>query len=335
MKFPTSLLLGCMTVVGLLLNVSAAQAASCPNVTPSTVLAMSNIIIPRGTPNGAPLPSLTVSSGSIDSFKCGANDSTYTSSQLGIKGYGTASAQIGGRNVFLLGNSGIGYTLAGRDYNNCTGVVALYITVDPNTIMCGGTYFTGQPVKGGITVNFYKVGDIKPGNVASQMVGAVIFKLNGSWISPEAVVRTSAFTVTSQGCSLTNTNVVVPMGTINSSQFSGVGSTTEQKDFSIPLDCDSGTKLAVTISSGGAGSWNAASGLINLDAPSSGALAGGVKLQILSNNKPVALNTPLSLGAIPTAGAFNIPLQARYYQSASTVTAGQANASATFIFTYD
>lgn len=65
--------------------------------------------------------------------------------------------------------------------------------------------------------------------------------------------------------------------------------------------------------------------------------ATGVGLQLLDGSgNPFPLNTAETMTSYNggTGGSYTIPMRARYYQTAATVTAGQANASMTLFMTY-
>lgn len=133
-------------------------------------------------------------------------------------------------------------------------------------------------------------------------------------------------------CTVSNTAVPVPMGIVNRSDFKGVGTTAGQKDFSVPLNCAAGTKIHIALA--GTAHSSGAPGVLALSA-SSGTVAQGAGLQLLYKSAPVAFNTQIDAGTAASAGAYNIPFVARYYQTAANIVPGQANSSATFTMTYN
>lgn len=140
-------------------------------------------------------------------------------------------------------------------------------------------------------------------------------------------------TVQQVACSVTNTVINVPMGEVNNIDFRGSGSSAGEKAFTIPLNCDAGTKVNVTLEAGSSGSFDASQGIVNLDSSASVA-ATGIGLQMLFNSTPVVLGEMLSIGTATSQGNFSIPLTARYIQIGSEITPGTANATATFTMTY-
>lgn len=309
---------------------SSAQAESCRTLTVQSALKIPDMVVPRDSPNGTQIGAV-VATGVISSFSCTQISLTNIKS-FGGKAYGSLVSVISGRGVYALGNSGVGYTIMATDYDFCK--KSIYVMADDrNAIACSGADF--EQMIGGLTFTFYKIGPIKPGKVPIQRLGAMILKVGNGWHSPEATVNSSEFILTSQSCTVTNTNITVPMGTVMASDFTQVGGTTREVDFSIPLNCDEGVKVGITVSASDAGSWDAANGLINLGKLSSAEMAKGVKLQILSEGKPIALDTVIGVRGSSNKGMLSIPLAARYYQSSSPITAGQAGAAANFVMTYE
>lgn len=134
----------------------------------------------------------------------------------------------------------------------------------------------------------------------------------------------------SVSCS-TGITVPVRLGRIPASDFRGVGSTSAQTLFTVPVTCDTPVNVSMSMSSPVYASKPA--GVIGLT-PATGN-AGGVGIQMLYNNLPVVFDSYFPVGAIASAGAtLNVPFTARYYQSAATVTPGIANATATFTLAY-
>lgn len=331
----------CVFIFGMTLYVSSAQAHTCKIETTSTTVTIPNMTIPRDAAVGTKIGE-TLKTGTITGFRCTNEAPVITSQQFGGKGLGTRSAsKISERNVYLLGDSGIGYTVAVTNISSCSGT--FYInglnTGDTNVnnlLSCGSNGFLArQPMQVDIGLDFYKIGELKPGKVSAQNMASMILRTNQVWASPESTVKGTEFSLTSQGCSVTNTSISVPMGTVHSSHFKGVGSTTGDQDFSIPLSCDAGIKVGITVTGGSAGNFDADKGLINLDTSDTSTVASGVKLQILSKNAPVKLNSVIDLGTRVVQGLFSVPLTARYYQSASPITAGLANGTATFTMKYE
>lgn len=132
-------------------------------------------------------------------------------------------------------------------------------------------------------------------------------------------------------CSVTNTSIPINMGLVKISEFSGIGSTSRENSFEIPLDCDANTKVTVRLD--GTMHSSGAAGVLALN-NSPEPVATGVGLQLLYNNAPVAFGTPIAAGTAASDGAYSIPFIARYYKTAGVITEGNANSTATFTMSY-
>lgn len=149
-----------------------------------------------------------------------------------------------------------------------------------------------------------------------------------------AIDLTGSNAIVPVACSVTNTSINVPMGDkIPLTAFTGPGSVAAERTFSIPLNCDANTRVRVALD--GIAHGSGVAGVLALDPFPSETVASGVGLQLLFNDIPVALGTPITVGTAAADGAFSIPLSARYYQTGGTVTGGRANSTATFTLTYN
>ncbi|MDY7536300.1 fimbrial protein [Pseudomonas sp. Bout1] len=146
------------------------------------------------------------------------------------------------------------------------------------------------------------------------------------------VSLTGTNTIVPVACSVTNTSIPVPMGDIPRTSFTGVGSSSPEKSFSIPLNCDATTRVNVTLD--GTRHSSGIAGLLALDPSASDTVASGVGLQLLFKSAPVSLGSPIAVGTVASDGAYSVPFTARYYQTGATVGGGKANSTATFTMTY-
>lgn len=159
----------------------------------------------------------------------------------------------------------------------------------------------------------------------------------------------------------TTNNVNVSLGTHASGEFSGVGAATTWVPFSIPLtNCPAfyGSSVTYTASSATTSITPNAigvtltpvgdspvigastSGTIAITPASAGATASGIGIQIAnSSGTPETIDgatiNPSGLALTSAAGGnYNIPMEARYIQTDSTVQPGQANGSIIFTINY-
>ncbi|WP_181969832.1 fimbrial protein [Paraburkholderia sp. DHOC27] len=143
-------------------------------------------------------------------------------------------------------------------------------------------------------------------------------------------------------CSVTTTNVAVSMPYTNTSAFKGIGTTASATHFDLGLQCDPNAKPAVSFTDSAS-----ISNQTNTLTLAPGSTAAGVGVQLLYQNVPVTFgsasysyttsSTPTTTGvALGTlSGVQNIPFQARYIQTAASVTPGLVKAIATFTMNYN
>lgn len=188
--------------------------------------------------------------------------------------------------------------------------------------------FTGSVPPKPPTVELIKTGPIKSGAFTTGRVVGINVN-NIYWMSSISI---SGGSVSSTGCTVNNTSITVPMGVVQRTAFSGVGSTSPITSFDIPLSCDDNTKVNITFNA--THDASAAPGVIALNSSGGVGVASGVGIQLLSGNVPVILGASTSIGTV-SGETYIVPLGARYYQTQGTVTAGQANGTATFTLTYN
>lgn len=215
-----------------------------------------------------------------------------------------------------------------------------------------------------------KLGDVTPGLLVGSTLPTVSLfgnfgdaRMNGFKMGISGSIQ-----IVSRTCS--TPDVVVPMGTHLTAKFTGLNSTTGWTDFAIGLNncpafsgiystagpnwvSQSGTSPSGSSTNSGTRvnnrlnfridparvAINSSSGVLSLDpgAMDGASAATGVGVQVAaSNGTPLPLGTNLGSGLTLSTieGSYSIPLRARYLQTASTVTPGPANASATFTITY-
>lgn len=124
-------------------------------------------------------------------------------------------------------------------------------------------------------------------------------------------------------------NQVVSLGSVSANAFSAVGDTSMAKEFTINLtDCnlDNATAASVTFSGD-----TATDNTLNVTGG-----ADGVGIQILQNGTPLVLDgSTASVAQDLEEGSNTMNFAARYISLDSDVTAGQANATASFTLNYE
>ncbi|MBS3046384.1 fimbrial protein [Enterobacter mori] len=242
-----------------------------------------------------------------------------------------------------MGNSSysIGSYAGGNILNTGIDGVGIKITFTNMSSLIPGLSFPPQynmGLFGAITPNV--IGDvtislIKTANVTGSGTIPAGFLMHYSVPSVGNVVNyaLASSTVSTAACSVTQSLIPVSMGQVLKTHFNGVGSHSDEVGFKISLNCDAGSKVNITLE--GTEDGSGTSGVIALIPPASGISAGGVGLQVLYAGVPVNLGSAISAGTASSAGSMEIPFTARYYQTTGTVTAGTANATATFTMTYN
>lgn len=139
-------------------------------------------------------------------------------------------------------------------------------------------------------------------------------------------------TITTPGCTVTNTTINVPMGNVKRNTFTGVGYQSTPVPVNILMNCQPRTQVSYRIDATADSSGVA--DVIAIDKPSTGTAASGVGITLTDRGNPVALGTTIP-HLISAGGLMIVQLYARYYQTAPRVTAGKADATATFTLTYN
>jgi len=316
-----------------------AWAYSCSTTPGTTTINISSLSVPRDAPIGTQIGPEFISS-NVDPFSCTNSAPTLTFQEFGVKAYGTFSSNINGRRIYDTNIAGIGYAMGIQMLSNCRTIV--YVdgtnTLDGNlnnrsTCSINGMFTSLTSVA---RIMFYKTASVTgSGTVIGKQVGSFILRNNqNSFQLPESAININSFNITALACSVGNASIIVPMGNIKTTAFSGVGSSpavSNTQSFNIPLSCNTGTRVFMSLTGTAV---NGAKGVLALDSAGSSGVAAGVGIQLLSNNAPVTFGTSIYTGTTSSSGVYNIPLQARYYQTAQNITAGRANSSATFTLTY-
>lgn len=214
-----------------------------------------------------------------------------------------------------------------------------------------------------------KIGDVKPGVLRGGTLPAVQLYFNANTVRMLGFYVEIAGTIQIVSRTCSTPDVVVPMGTHQTKEFTGLNSASGWQNFSIDLNnCPAfhgtySTNVPSWTSQSGdypsgvgtSGSRDnnsllfridparppisAPTGVLSLDpsATDGAPAASGVGIQIATpNNAPVPLgrNRSSGLSLRTSEGSYSIPLRARYLQTEKQVTPGPANASATFTITY-
>lgn len=276
-----------------------------------------NVTIPRDAPVGTLLYSGTMST----SVNVSAN--TGSSFHIQARGfpYGASDVRYNDKVVFNTGLNGVGIA-----FNYTTGGPTGF-DVDSRS----GS-FTGN-IDGSMEYYIVKTGNISGGSFNNRITGLYYNCAGVNLSSPYGRDIYTSGTVIVSACRVLQTNLNVPMGRLPVREFSGVGSAPDNKEYEIPLDCDANIRVSMTLDA--TADSSGAPGVMAIDSSSPGNSASGVGIQLLYNNLPITFNSPITIGTVPSAGPYNIPMIARYYQTSADISAGQANGVATLTMTYN
>lgn len=150
---------------------------------------------------------------------------------------------------------------------------------------------------------------------------------------PNTISYTGNVIVKEVTCAVASQNLTVTLGDFPQSQFTGIGSTTNFKDFDISLTCNETVTPEVLMSSANGYETNYP-GVVKLT-PEDGA-ATGIGVEMTVNGMAATFDQYVSMNTKTVSNeAYTIPLMARYYQTAPQVTPGTANTVVTVSLAYN
>jgi type 1 fimbria pilin len=239
-----------------------------------------------------------------------------------------------GFKIFDLGIPGFGLRIKEKGYCSGGGVAGW-----PNNC----SIFYSDPSVVQLAFDIYKTGPAQPGTtsgtfgtyaLASDPTDIVALYVWGGPI----VIGPNKPT-----CNVATPSVVVPLGSVPRSAFTGLGSSSAETAFNLQLTCSGGdpsTSTGVYVTLTDATNPGNTSTTLSLK---SGSTATGIGIQTLFNDTVLSYGPPGSAAATWQAGSvaqsdgtttFTVPLRARYVQTDAKVTPGTANGMATFTMTY-
>lgn len=355
-----------VAVVGLSLVASVAMANCNYSSTPGSLVATQpllggNLTVGRDVPLGAEIYRQTFTSAVNYTIACSAgiyNIETRRSLPVTPLALSSWAGTPYGGHVYQTGVPGIG--------------VAIWFAGTPlpsssNVANCGGgTSGCNLNITGALSfdMSFIKIGNVSPGTIqGSSLPTMTQSRVSSNNLAVQRVNFSGSINIVSRTCSTPDVNV--PMGSHMLSEFSGPNTFTQWKDFSIALNnCPafngyyqaSGPRWASdgTVSNLDSRKnnvlqvrldptrtpLNASLGILSLNpsAPGDDPAATGVGVQVAdSHATPMPLSTLRASGITTRAeegASYSIPLKARYLQTESSITAGPANATATFTINY-
>ncbi|MEB5978547.1 fimbrial protein [Enterobacter vonholyi] len=224
---------------------------------------------------------------------------------------------------------GIGYALqgdhgGGASSSHCSGNENDYHYPSTFTNPGGGFY----PALS-VSMMLFVTGNAKSGTLTTGEYGR--FDYGQETMFNGYTVSLTSGTVSALSCSLSETNINVAIGDIPVDSFNGVGSVSPTADFDIGLTCNRDANVSVSLN--GVHS-NETSDNTVIALSETGKQASGIGVQILNNGTPLAIGSTVPLKTLKGNNLATFPFSARYYQTSSKITAGNANATATLDIVY-
>lgn len=278
---------------------------------------LGNNIVQRDLPVGGVIATLQAgeTTGNLEYCGVGGGNTYYAFTYPGSSSTSISnvySTNIPGVGILISSSGGLAYTQPAN---------ILVVSANMNIAMNGGSPRTIKIVKTGpITSGIFQTGMLAK-NYGDDGRDFMEFFVTGGQVTQVA-------------CSITTQKVDVPLDPVLQGSFAGVNTTQGDKPFTIGLQCDAGARINASLSFT-QNTDTSNNSVINLTGAGSAGVATGVGIQllygstILRNNTNVVLKTSSGGQEFP-AGAFT----ARYFQTKSTVTTGDANATATLNLTY-
>lgn len=273
---------------------------------------------------------------------------------LGAEAYGLLCDASGGQANGVVWQ---GTVVPGETYIFTTNVTGIGIRLS-RFIPDGGADSTGgatgtivyyphtQHFSAGATAKFYansyfRVELIKIGPVTGNgpLSSGTYTTYSGDDVKPliTTVLSGNGITIITPSCTVGtgSRNISVPLGNVALSRFGGMGTTAGDKPFKIQLNCQPGQNaqnLVYLRMDATQDPATSAPGVLKITGGTD--IAGGVGIQVLDKDAtPVPFGDDVLVGPSKD-GAYVLPYTARYYQTASTVTPGRADGTATFTLSY-
>ncbi|SDK46582.1 Pilin (type 1 fimbria component protein) [Pseudomonas delhiensis] len=235
--------------------------------------------------------------------------------------------------VFKTNIEGIGISVYWCNYNSCN---PNYNNVTPIPSLAWSVTGVQYPLKNSWWVRLVKTGPILNGGQLQVSGTSTVSYQN---LAVARLTFSGATAVTSRACEINpdSQSITVPLPTVLRTDFpSGLGVLADNgkaRAFSINMQCDSGVKIWYRVD-------GASSGNNVLDNATGAGMASGVGVQLFygdaSSTQVLPLATKQLRGSTGSATLpVSIPLAAKYYKTASTVTGGQVAVTATFTLTYE
>lgn len=177
------------------------------------------------------------------------------------------------------------------------------------------------------SIKLIKIGNISAGQLS---IGTIGYGTIGGQRFVE--FKTQSGGVVPAPCTVSNSNVNVNLGIWNTNDLSGIGSKTTDTLIDLNFICPmSDSTIKATVS---ADVDPSLSSTIRLSPGTNSASGVGIQM-VDKNNNIIQLNQMFTVTTAATSGSYNPQWRAHYIQTASSITAGNANAMVTVTFNYN
>ncbi|MHA1057799.1 fimbrial protein [Enterobacter mori] len=263
------------------------------------------------------------------------------------------------RHVYKTQIDGIGYALGFREQQYCGADAVRYI--DGTSPMSGNesrricdasqapAFASASTYKLQFYVVFYKIPTTNAmpndnANSQQQNVGSVVLQAGDSEASAANVatpvqIYLASFTVRRTSCMVGSRSILVPMGTVSQNEFHGIGSRAGGGRFTIPVTCENSTAVKIGFFGDTTPANTQALALTKQQDSASGV---GIELVYGDNTgsvqgQAVQWNTPQVpvMGPVGDNHTETFGFEARYIQTEEKISAGKADAMATFNLIYN
>ncbi len=322
-----------------LLTISNGVNAACDAVGSFTI-SPGSITVQRDVAVGQPFTDWIYSNSGVAYQNCNYDSQLQYNIENGIKSYNGRSSGLSynGETVFDSNLPGVGFVIEGSASVNSQGWTGwqgiLAGTTEEKVVSTSHNNGSRPTFADQMRIRFIKTGNIQTGalsgNVGYFYAGV---RETASW-STEKLVSFAGGQITSVACSVTTNPVDVPLGDHKKNEFNGSGSATDWLTFNIGLDCNKNARINIQIDA--AQDPSNVAGVMMLDSASGDMAATGIGVQLyfVLDNSAVQFGQSKFYDTSSNDGAETVQLKARYYQTTSAITAGLANATATFTLTY-
>ena len=251
----------------------------------------------------------------------------------------TPDGKIDSRSVFKTTLAGTGLAIGGSgSFNSGSGCSYSYAP-DNNYIKNDTTIALCQDSSGIYNMNIWaqpyvrvvKTGTMDGGSLSGKI--AYLAQSGHNPAMPEIPVYISGSIVVVK-CAITTPTMTFPIGNVPASDFgTKVGFIpTKTSTQNLGLDCDADANINVQLS----GTQNpdvSTKSVLALNGQGDAGTASGVGVQLLYNGTPLEINKNIVMKK-SAGGQEMLPITARYYQTKTAVTTGDASTSATLALTY-